>query len=1102
MEVESDVMSEDQMDTSDVIRSIERNNLKLSADKILQGLKKVRNEPSKSRRRWIWELVQNAKDVPNHFGRVRIKVGLTNDELNFSHNGDPFTVGNITGLIQQVSTKASGGDDEEVTGKFGTGFISTHLLSEQATVQGVTVRPDGVAKRFTIELDRSGRTSEELIPHIEAAIERIKGIDQDPAFEEVVGYAEQRTADDLDTSLCYRFHGKQGMPAAQVGLDDLRNTLPFTLANVPKIEAVSVVDATREIEVHFACAVEKLDDHVRSVCVTIQDGDNEEQVHFLCWDGDGITLMVELSDPDTKALKPNFGVHPTLYRQFPLIGSEKFHWPFMVNGDAFFPTEDREGLFLNSDEDEDSLANRALLEQAVDEAVAFANWLIEYGVTDRYVMAYTRIPDIAWEAEAKDWYKGVQASWRERLMPMALIENGSGAPTAFDGVCIPKFGAAKEVRELFWDLFTPIVGHAVVPLKAQLHDWIEAVGPESEIDSWGDTMQVFYDLEELFRLIAEKERLDAIDLGVLPEQEKLNILGWLLSVMQFAIEHDETELLSEHAVVPNHSGALFKLSELYEEDASMPIPDPVLDILEKLGVDWRAELIHREIRLEGLKHQGRGLRDASETVGAQLMPKKEYGQGATGSPFLKRGDALDILFEILSMVPPGARDSFQSKLFKSASFLFGHEGEPRKVEGIADFNFAPALRLMIEAVHGKIAAFGSIAAMAEALEVAEDRIVNWLDDHLRLIEGNSEYEHYLKVGDIVPNRQGAFMAFEDVYAYGTEETPLDPTLVEVLHLLDAEQDWNEVLVADGIGISLPNTRTMEELGSAIQKAVAAVKVAPQGVKEKREPLLQLIDWCEQNEVGATRHLSGFLPHKDALFFELVAKDNIGSSVIRMLGSEAGVSILKRIAESNMDAVEVDKLLDLGQELGSLSEIIERAEELVEDQRDFEYKKQLGFAVESAFKQALEQAGIEAEVKYVGKGGYDMEVIGLRSRKSFKIELKSLSTRSTDPLKVAASQASGLIREPNVRALCVLERTVPAEEVTVDHIRESLKYNKGSGLLLQDGLTAHGALQELLDGKLLEVQVLGSPRLRLERDRFMNGATGFAELVEAIKEVVG
>lgn len=1085
---------------SDVIESIERNNLKLSADKILQGLKKVRNEPSKSRRRWIWELVQNAKDVPNKFGRVRIKVELSKDELRFSHNGDPFTIGNITGLIQQVSTKPSAGDDPDQTGKWGTGFISTHLLSEQTTVQGVTVRPGGKAKRFTIELDRSGRTSEELIPHIEAAIERIKGIDENPEFEEIPDYAKQRSANDLDTALAYRFHGKQGLPAAQVGLDDLRNTLPFTLANVPKIEAVSVVDGTRSIDVNFQCEAKEFGKHVRAVQVTIQDGDKEEKVHFICWDAEGITLMVELADPERKSLKPNFGEHPTLYRQFPLIGSEKFHWPFMVNGDTFFPTEDREGLFLNSDEDEDSLANRALLERAVDEAVAFAKWLIEHGFTDRYVMAYTRIPDIAWEGEAKEWYKRVQASWREQILELTLVENHVAEPTVLKDVFIPKFGTTKELREEFWELYAPFVGYGLVPRKDLLHAWLEAIGPEDEMGTWGREVQLCFDLDDLFRQIAEDKSLDKIELDTLPNGDKPATLEWLRSVIQFAIEQEETDLLSEHAVVPNHLGELFELSDLYEEDASMPIPDEVLDILSKLGVDWRAELIHRDIKPEGIQHQRRGLRDASEKVAEQLGPKRKQGEVEAGVPFLQRQDALDVLFGILAMVPPGGRDSFQSKLFKSAAFLFKHEGEMRKVEGVSEFNFAPALRLMVQAVHEAITAHGTISALAEALEVTVDRAVLWLDEHLRLVASNSEYEHFLKVGNIIPNRKGAFGAYEDLFNYGTEEHPLDAALVAILVRLDTEQDWDEELIGDGIGIRLPNTRTMAELGEAIQKHVKLTRNDPGLVADQREPLLNLIDWCWEHELAASTHLAGFIPSMDGLFAELVTH-NFSPGAIRLLGQDSVARILKQLDAGKLNSEDVDQLLTLGSELGSLKDLIASAEDLVEEQRDFEYKKALGQSIERALIRALQASNIDAEVIYRGGGSHDVEVRSKFNRRVYHIELKSVSVANKGPLKLAASQARAFIEHPEARALCLLERSVRAEEVTVEHIRQQLLFRKDIGDILLKGLQQYDQLEAIMSADDVDLRLLGEVRIKLRRERFMEAAQDFDALIRDIRSVL-
>mgnify|MGYP003490181436 FL=1 len=129
---------------SDVDQSIYKNNHKLTADKIIQILDTVRDEASKSRRRWIWELMQNAKDVPNQFEQVNIKIELSDSELKFSHNGNPFSIDNITGLIQQVSSKPSDSTDENTTGKFGTGFITTHLLSDIIKVKGIVKRQENI----------------------------------------------------------------------------------------------------------------------------------------------------------------------------------------------------------------------------------------------------------------------------------------------------------------------------------------------------------------------------------------------------------------------------------------------------------------------------------------------------------------------------------------------------------------------------------------------------------------------------------------------------------------------------------------------------------------------------------------------------------------------------------------------------------------------------------------------------------------------------------------------------------------------------------------------------------------------------------------------
>ena len=79
------------------------NNYKLTADKILQLLSQIREDPSASAKRWVWELLQNAKDVPNRFGKVSVEIELVSqDILKFRHNGDCFSTKNITGLLFHI----------------------------------------------------------------------------------------------------------------------------------------------------------------------------------------------------------------------------------------------------------------------------------------------------------------------------------------------------------------------------------------------------------------------------------------------------------------------------------------------------------------------------------------------------------------------------------------------------------------------------------------------------------------------------------------------------------------------------------------------------------------------------------------------------------------------------------------------------------------------------------------------------------------------------------------------------------------------------------------------------------------------------------------
>lgn len=63
----------------------------------------------------------------------------------------PFTADNIRFLIEQISTKSRNRSESKskTTGKFGTGFLTTHLLSEIVTVKGVAKEPDWITENLS-----------------------------------------------------------------------------------------------------------------------------------------------------------------------------------------------------------------------------------------------------------------------------------------------------------------------------------------------------------------------------------------------------------------------------------------------------------------------------------------------------------------------------------------------------------------------------------------------------------------------------------------------------------------------------------------------------------------------------------------------------------------------------------------------------------------------------------------------------------------------------------------------------------------------------------------------------------------------------------------
>ena len=180
------------------------------AQKIRNRLQQLENATEIDKKRWIWELLQNAKDTISDNSAVDIEITLSSEYLEFKHNGGFFSPRNITNLVHQISSK----EGTDSTGRFGTGFLTTHTLSRLVDVSSIYIDEDtNEYFEFSISLNREGITEQECIEDIEKTWESYKAnpIEKPDSSNTIFKYLNPNedivtnTLQDVEKSILFNF---------------------------------------------------------------------------------------------------------------------------------------------------------------------------------------------------------------------------------------------------------------------------------------------------------------------------------------------------------------------------------------------------------------------------------------------------------------------------------------------------------------------------------------------------------------------------------------------------------------------------------------------------------------------------------------------------------------------------------------------------------------------------------------------------------------------------------------------------------------------------------------------------------------------------------
>lgn len=886
------------------------------ATKILDLMEKLRfDESENSSRRWIWELLQNAKDVAYEDIGVSIKINFQVDNDNgfieFKHNGRPFSIDNLTFLIEQVSTKEREPKDTnklKTTGKFGTGFLTTHLLSEIVEVESFLKEPDEPYRKFNILLDRSCRNINDIIESVNNSLISLENIDSKQSFD-------QYSRTDFNTIFRYKLDQK-GIEVAKKGLNDLHISLVFMLAFLPEIKSVKIVNENTQYELSQKVIEEGKNIKIYTVYEDTPNGRYESKIAVLSKEDTFIAIAIEYRNGRIylKEFAPQI---PRLFCDFPLIGTEDFSFPVIINSSAFNPNEPRNGVYLIDQSDLKIDENKTIILDAVE--LYFS--LLEYASTNNWGNIYllakiSPIKEKGWIS--KKWFKNqVIDSIREKLLvtPIVDTENRGRIPIITENdkpnVWFP-YASNKDLRNKIWDLANLWIP-SKLPRKCDVDVWYETI--------WSGCSELT--LEVITRSIQKRECLNKLDEELVKSTNSIEWLNSYFKLLDMDEDFLDDVINDKYVIIPNQNGIFKKRTEL---KIDKQIEEELKNVLLILDVDCREYLIHQSINTgQHIKYNSKNQEEIVDEINKIIHEgtNEEIGQAC---------DYLVTLFSIDTNFPKEREEIYQfCKLFYPDDV-----NTKRKIKRWSEQIWLEVDKKELKWITHAISETKNVNALTEMLEFNnEAQTLNWLNRFVSFL-AKHDFANLLdlKKEPILLNQNGYFRVKDDLFL---DDGEIDETLKDVSAELG--YDFRDELLDLNIYLDLPKNRTKSQVNVAeeIVRLITPRFAEFPRSEETKKIFKKLYLWFNKNKEVAARTFGDLYLSKHRLYDDDEIAENMQKAEeLSDLMVEFGIddlSTLKQVLQTNKTRELIEQREQITQEtlvsLGVTS--IEELEEALKDQ---------------------------------------------------------------------------------------------------------------------------------------------------------------------------
>jgi len=421
--------------------------------------------------RWPFELFQNALDAGPRPGRSSVAIGISHQDsgLIFEHDGAPFSYDDLAALLSGGSSKDL--QSATTTGRFGIGYLVTHILSERVHLKGLLKVPTGT-EQFDLVLDRSG-DEQAILNNIHLCGESIRA-------------AKAITDTEITPSAIFEYPIQDAI-AIDAGIAALRKALPYLYASRPNLGRVVIEreGGTREVWAPGELIGEAIEDgwlEYRSLQVH-QQGNALPEIRIYRFvtkqkASSSALVLVERTESGWKAIRPDQDA-PRVYREYPLSGSGFLPINLVLDG-KFDPDEQRRAPKMGEED-------KKLLIEALAAGVLAVKYAFAAKWENGHLLARASNPTTAFnpsDVGEKQWWTEQLSVFAQALARLPIVKCTAGDLPAvtdadegqFADFIIPRLWPASTEDETTVERMWPVVAACTEldpPTEELASDWTE-----------------------------------------------------------------------------------------------------------------------------------------------------------------------------------------------------------------------------------------------------------------------------------------------------------------------------------------------------------------------------------------------------------------------------------------------------------------------------------------------------------------------------------------------------------------------------------------------------------------------------------------------------